>query len=94
MREFKHMSSEESTKDNIGQLRVVARKLYDKVPLRFRWIASPLTYCDRLYLDLRLKLWLVTGDERTSRKPMSILIATNDHMTKNYPLGLSFGASF
>ena len=94
MSEFKHICSKETTKDSIGQLRVVARKLYDKIPLPFRWIAFPLTYCDRLFLNLRIDLWLVTGDEPTSRKPMSILCAAKDTKHLNYLLGLAFGASF
>lgn len=93
------MNSKESTEDGIGQLRVMVRKLYDKVPLRFRWIASPLTYCDRLLFDLRPKLWILSGNERISNMPVSILYAVNDLnadriRNKNYMLGLIFGDSF
>ncbi len=88
------MNSKESTKDKIGQLRVVARRLYAKVPLRFRWIASPLTYFDRLFIDLRLKIWLVKGNELTSRRPLSVLCAGNDDLNMKYILELIFGPSF
>ena len=88
------MNSKESTKDGIGQLRVLARKFYAKVPLRFRWIASPLNYCDRLFLDLRLKIWLVKGNELTSRMPLSVLCAGNDDLNMKYILELIFGPSF
>jgi len=93
MSDFKSINSKEDTKDSVSQLIVVARKLYDKVPLRLRWIAFPLVYCYRIFWQHRLNLWLVTGDERVSRRPFSILYSANISNLK-YLLGLTFGDSF
>ena len=94
MSEFKHINSKENTRGSISQLITLVGKLYNITPLWLRWIASPLIYCYQLFLDLRLNLWFLTGDEFTSRKELSILCATNDDRYKNYLLGLAFGTSF
>ena len=95
MSKFNHINSKESTREIRSQLIEVARKLYDKIPTHFRWVASPLIYCYRLiFFQLRLELWIATGNERTSRMPLSIMYAANDDTNRNYLLGLVFGASF
>jgi len=94
MSEFKHINSKQSTRESRGQLIAVIRKLYDKVPPPLCWIAFPLIYCYKLFLQLRLEFWIVTGDELTSRMPLSILYVGNHDTNRSYLLGLALGASF
>ncbi len=95
MSEFKRINSKEGIRKNRNRFIVVARKLYDKIPLRFRWIVSPLFYCYKLiFFQFRLELWIATGDERNSRIPLSIVHNANDDKSLNYLLELAFGDSF
>ena len=96
------MNSKESFRFSANQLISEARKLNSKVPVRLRWIASPLIYfyrfC-RLIPKLRLKLWILTGDERSSQMPLSILYADTDrnaqgNINMNFLLGLMFGETY
>lgn len=96
------MNLEQSAKYAINQLIGLAQKLYNRVPVRLRWIAAPLVYFYRfcqLLSYLRLKLWILTGDEKSSQLPLSILYAAKDSSTyqiisMNIMLGLLFGESY
>lgn len=73
---------------------MLARTLYYKIPLRLRWIVSPFILCFRLLRDLKLKVWIVVGEEQNSRKPLSILLYAGNEIYKNYLVGIIFGASY
>jgi hypothetical protein len=77
---------------------MLASTLYYKIPLRLHWIVSPFILCFRLLRDLKLKVWIVVGEEHNSGMPLSILYAGNEinknYPVKNYLVGIIFGASF
>jgi hypothetical protein len=76
---------------------MLASTLYYKIPLRLHWIVSPFILCFRLLRDLKLKVWIVVGEEHNSGMPLSILYAGNEinenYPVKNYLVGIIFGAS-
>ena len=85
----------------------ILRKLYRITPSPIRWIGSPLIRLYgyyRLFLGLKLKLWVVTGNELSSGKPLSILCAADDKnptnrgwdaiRNMNYMIELILGKSF
>jgi hypothetical protein len=88
----------------ISQLFGLARKLYHRSPNRLKKFFHRFFYPLRLLLQLRLKLWLATGDEITSGAPLSILYATPFGYTNpigwdarrdiNYLCELALGPSF
>jgi hypothetical protein len=98
------MNSQESLRFSANQFIAMARRLYNRVPVRLRWIIYPFIYLLRLFLKLRLKLWIATGDEITSGMTLSILCATNYWDTTltdgevirkiNYLCELALGNSF
>ena len=107
MTQFKHMNSKEGKGDSGIQLVGALRRVYNLTPRPLRSIASPLIRLYgyyRLFLGLKLKLWIATGDELSSGKPLSILCAADDRnptnrgwdaiRNVNYLLELACGPSF
>jgi len=86
------MNAKDTTKHNISQLSALAQIVYRRIPPRLRWVARALAFCWLLPL-LRLEVWIVEGDELSSRMPLSILCAASGR-TKSFLLGLTFGDSF
>lgn len=70
-----------------------ARTLYHASPLGLIWVLSPLVYCVRKFRQLRVELWIVQGQERSSCKPLTILCATQDR-NRDYLAELAFGPTY
>ena len=63
----------------------MARGFHDKFPSHLRWMASSLIHLYQFYLfimKLKLKIRILTGKERNSQMPLSILYAASDRNTE------------
>ena len=91
--ETKIMDPESNGKSIIEQLFAKGKKLYHKTPNCLRWILWPATSIFKLIDALRLDLWIIVGDEISSRQKLTMIYAGRE---KNRPflIELAFGSSY
>lgn len=77
----------------VGTLLTLAKRLYYRLPVRLHWVSSPAVFCYRFLKRLRPELWLVTGEERSSHLPLSVLCAASNQ-SKAYLRKLIFKPPF
>jgi len=69
----------------------ILRTLHTRVPSRLRRVVDPLADCAHLLQHLRVELWSVSGQEKQSGLPLSILCAVNKQ-EKHYLYHLLFSS--
>lgn len=74
-------------------MRSPAEALYQRIPFCFRWVFSPLVFCSRLFRQIRPDVWILSGEEQSSRIPLAVLCSAHN-WGRSYLAGLIFGASF
>ena len=77
---------------HIKKLFVIVRKIYDKTPACYRWILSPFKSIYVLSNVFRPKVWVVTGNEISSRQKLVMIFAGHE-VNKNHLVKLAFGSS-
>lgn len=71
-----------------------ARAIYRAIPRSVRRLAYPIAVHSVLLRRLRPEIWIVSGDERSSKLPLSVCIYTATNENRIYLQNLIFGPSF
>ena len=83
------MNSQQNNKYSFINLFLWGRGIYRKIPPYFRWIFTPLKWVLKFINIFRFDLWVIMGDEITSKQALGILYAGKEE-NKNYMVNLAF----
>jgi hypothetical protein len=74
-------------------IRDIGKKIYHKIPASLRWFLWPIRLAFRLVDISKLDLWILNGEEITSRQELSIAYAGTE-VNRNYLIKLAYDNSF
>ncbi len=77
----------------VGLIRDIGKKIYDKIPTRLRWFFWPVRLPFRLIDISKLDLWILNGEEITSHRELSIAYAGTE-INRNYLIKIAYDDSF
>lgn len=74
-------------------IRDIGKKIYHKIPTSLRWFFWPIKLAFKLVNVSKLDLWILNGEEITSRQELSIAYAGTE-INRNYIIKLAYDSSF
>ena len=87
------MDSQHIKKSGVKKLLLTGERFYHKSLTCLRWILSPLRRICTLFNILKPNVWIITGDEVSSRQELVIIYAGREK-DKNFLVSLAFEGTF
>ncbi len=76
-----------------NSMKEIAKKIYRKIPVCLRWILWPAKLMFKFVDICRLDLWIISGEEITSHRTLSIIYA-GAKINRNYFIKIAYNSSF